>query len=202
MNHGTGYNQALGPTNYSGTPIIKNLLIEDVVLTDVCGPATLFSLAEAPIENFTLSNVTWSGTESTPGHPGPYECTGWSANRTVRGMFARGTAVGLTPPLPTDCQFLPPLPPPAYRPQPHTDLACHEGTADGHAMVAWCTTLARGPSPDEETCGKRCIANATAGGLCTSWAYNHAAKLCYMNNGHGRATPSDDTSGQLYLNHY
>ena len=35
MNHGTGYNQALGPTNYSGTPIIKNLLIKDVALTKV-----------------------------------------------------------------------------------------------------------------------------------------------------------------------
>ena len=45
-NHGTGYNQSLGPTNATGTPVIKNLLIKDVVLTDVMAPSMIFTLAE------------------------------------------------------------------------------------------------------------------------------------------------------------
>ena len=32
------------------------MLIKDVVLTETMGPAVVFSLAEAPIENFTLQN--------------------------------------------------------------------------------------------------------------------------------------------------
>ena len=55
-NHGSGYNQSLGPTNATGTPQIKNMLIKDVVLTETMGPAVVFSLAEAPIKNFTLQN--------------------------------------------------------------------------------------------------------------------------------------------------
>ena len=57
-NHGTGYNQSLGPTNASATPTIANMLIENVVLTDVAGPSAIFSLAEAPIENLTLRNIS------------------------------------------------------------------------------------------------------------------------------------------------
>ena len=45
----SGYNQSLGPTNATGTPTIKNLLIKDVLLTDVMGPATIFTLAESPV---------------------------------------------------------------------------------------------------------------------------------------------------------
>ena len=46
-----------GPTNATGTPIIKNLLIKDVVLTEVTGPGVVFTLAEAPIQNFTMVSV-------------------------------------------------------------------------------------------------------------------------------------------------
>ena len=109
-NHGTDYNQSLGPTNATGTPVIRNLLIKDVLLTDVMGTSTLFGLAEAPIENFTLVNVSWSAHK---GAQQGYECTGWNGTRQVKGMFATGRAVGLTPELPRDCAF---LGPPTARP--------------------------------------------------------------------------------------
>jgi polygalacturonase len=104
-NHGSDYNQSLGPTNATGTPVIRNLLIKDVSLTDVMGPSTLFSLAESPIQNFSLINVSWSAHKGKQGGYG-YECTGWNGTRQVKGMFATGQAVGLTPPLPRDCAFL------------------------------------------------------------------------------------------------
>eukprot|EP01045_Picozoa_sp_COSAG04_P024658 COSAG04_NODE_3110_length_3158_cov_208.366460_3_plen_196_part_00 len=43
---GSSYNQSLGPTNASGTPTIKNLLIKNVLLTEVRGPSEAFLLAE------------------------------------------------------------------------------------------------------------------------------------------------------------
>jgi hypothetical protein len=79
-NHGSGYNQALGPTNTTGTPTIKNLLIKDVTLTDVRGPSVIFTLAEAPIVNFSLQNVTWS---LAAGAKGGYQCTGWKGTKQV-----------------------------------------------------------------------------------------------------------------------
>ena len=48
-NHGSGYDQALGPTNKTGTPQIRNLLVKDVVLTDVMGPPVIFTLAEVRV---------------------------------------------------------------------------------------------------------------------------------------------------------
>lgn len=101
-NHGSDYNQTLGPTNSTGTPIIRNLLIKDVALTDVMGPASLFGLAEAPIQNFTLANISWS---THKGAKAEYECTGWNGTRQVAGMFATGRAVDLTPKLPKSCAF-------------------------------------------------------------------------------------------------
>jgi hypothetical protein len=84
--------------------VIRNLLIKDVLLTDVRGPASIFTLAESPIENFTLTNVTWSAAK---GARTGYECTGWNGTKHAVGLFAMGGAKGLTPPLPTKgCSFL------------------------------------------------------------------------------------------------
>ena len=105
MNHGSSYNQALGPTNATGTPVIKSLLIKDVVLTDVRGPSTIFSLAESPIENFSLVNVTWSAAK---GAKAGYQCTGWNGTKQVAGLFAKGSAAALAPAMPSpSCAFLP-----------------------------------------------------------------------------------------------
>ena len=106
-NHGTDYNQSLGPTNATGTPVIRNLLIKDISLIDVMGASTLFSLAESPIHNFTMINVSWSPHKGVKTEG--YECAGWNGTRQVKGvMFATGRAVELTPPLPKDCTFLGP----------------------------------------------------------------------------------------------
>lgn len=67
------------------------------------GPATIFSLAEAPIENLTLSNISWT---MHKGARGGYSCTGWNGTKQVTGLFATGQAVGVTPPL--SCAFLGP----------------------------------------------------------------------------------------------
>lgn len=105
-NHGSGYNQSLGPTNATGTPQIKNMLIKDVVLTETMGPAVVFSLAEAPIKNFTLQNISWS---MHKGVRGGYQCTGWKGTKQVTGLFATGQAIDVTPPLPAQgCGFLGP----------------------------------------------------------------------------------------------
>jgi polygalacturonase len=104
--HGTslGPEPATGPTNASGTPTIKNLLIKDVVLTECAGPSVIQTLAEAPIENLSIHNVTWS---TRRGAKGGYECTGYNGTRLVNGLFASGSAVNLVPPLPRGCQLLP-----------------------------------------------------------------------------------------------
>ena len=109
--HGTslGPEPATGPTNRTGTPTIKNLVIKDVVLTDCAGPAVIQTLAEAPIVDFLMTNVSWSVRR---GAKGGYECTGYNGTRLVSGMFATGSAVDLVPPLSRDCQFMPPPPPP------------------------------------------------------------------------------------------
>ena len=187
-NHGSGYNQSLGPTNYSGTPVIQNLHIKDVFLTDVVGTSVIFTLAEAPILNFTLSNVTWSGKKEG------YQCTGWRGTRSVGGLFATGFADNLTPPLPKSCAFLPPLPPPQCKPIKNTDLMCHDNGA------IWCTDLGRVRANDAAACCRLCTANATAGGVCNAWTFNVAYKLCYLKNGHGREHGSTDISGHIWPN--
>eukprot|EP01051_Picozoa_sp_SAG22_P014538 SAG22_NODE_1778_length_3602_cov_1.737083_2_plen_343_part_00 len=104
--HGTslGPEPATGPTNTTGTPTIKNLVIKDVVLTDCAGPSVIQTLAEAPIENFVMKNVTWS---TRKGVRGGYVCTGFDGTRLVNTMFATGSAADLVPPLSRGCQFLP-----------------------------------------------------------------------------------------------
>ena len=104
--HGTslGPEPSTGPTNKTGTPTIKNLLIKDVRLTDCAGPAVIQTLAEAPIENFVMTNVSWS---TRRGAAGGYECTGYNGTRLVTAMFATGSAVDLVPPLSRGCQFMP-----------------------------------------------------------------------------------------------
>lgn len=109
-NHGSGYNQKLGPTNLTGTPQIRNLLVKDVVLTDVMGPPVIFTLAEAPIHNLSFVNVTTSmhrGTAPAATRGGPVEdgCWGWQGTQIVNKLFATGSAVGVTPPLPRACAF-------------------------------------------------------------------------------------------------
>lgn len=106
-NHGTslGPEPTTGPTNATGTPVIENLLIKDVFLTDVAGPSEIFTLAESPIQNFTLSNVTWSARR---GAKTGYVCQGWNGTKTVNELFASGRAVNVMPALPTrECGFLP-----------------------------------------------------------------------------------------------
>ena len=82
------------------------MLIKDVVLTETMGPAVVFSLAEAPIKNFTLQNISWS---MHKGVRGGYQCTGWKGTKQVTGLFATGQAIDVTPPLPAQgCGFLGP----------------------------------------------------------------------------------------------
>jgi hypothetical protein len=71
------------------------------------GPAVIFSLAEAPIQNFTLQNISLT---MHKGVRGGYECTGWNGTKQVGGLFATGEAVAVTPPMPTagECAFLGP----------------------------------------------------------------------------------------------
>ena len=101
----------------TGIPVIRNVLTKDVTLADVMGPASLFSLAEAPIQNFTLMDgvhvATWSA------HKGVwagYERTGWNGTRWAKSTFATGRAAALSPRLPQACKFLgPPAGPWAHR---------------------------------------------------------------------------------------
>ena len=114
-NHGTGYNQSRGPTNTTGTPRIRNLLVKDVVLTDVLGPPVIFTLAEAPIQNLTFMNITTSvhrgaGQVAVAGAPAENGCWGWQGTRIVNELFATGSAVDVTPPLPRACAFAAPAP--------------------------------------------------------------------------------------------
>eukprot|EP01046_Picozoa_sp_COSAG06_P034722 COSAG06_NODE_3663_length_5054_cov_9.394722_4_plen_125_part_00 len=115
-NHGSGYNQSLGPTNASATPTISNMLVEDIALTQVLGPSEIFTLAEAPIHNLTFKNVTWTSKRSIEEERGGgggggagYICEGWEGKAIVQGhLFATGHSDGLTPPLPVGCSFLGP----------------------------------------------------------------------------------------------
>ena len=104
-NHGSSYDQRLGPTNSTATPTIRNLAIRDVHLTDVRGPGVIFTLAEAPIENFSMHNVTWAPAR---GVRAGYACTGWRGTEQVTGLFATGEAVDVNPPLNISrgCEFL------------------------------------------------------------------------------------------------
>lgn len=62
------------------------------------------TLAEAPIQNFTMENVTWSG----PGtKKGAYQCTGLNGTKAVTGLFATGKATNVYPPLPSSCTLAP-----------------------------------------------------------------------------------------------
>lgn len=110
-NHGTGYDQTKGPTNATGTPQIRNLLVKDVVLTDVMAPPQIFTLAEAPIQNFTLANVSWTMHRAAADvdHGPTYNgCWSWQGTKIVNQLFATGSAVDVTPPLPRGCSFMSP----------------------------------------------------------------------------------------------
>ena len=151
-NHGSGYNQALGPTNKSATPTISNMMVEDVALTEVAGPSQIFTLYEAPIQNFTMRNVSWTrrktfsefmpnegagvGSSSDPA-PLPcsstadYCCGGWRGRKIVKGLFATGSATAMAPPLPRDCAFLPSTPQSSLVP-PKPPFCIVNNTGSGH----------------------------------------------------------------------
>ena len=127
-NHGSGYNQLLGPTNRSATPTIANMLISDVALTEVAGPSQIFTLFEAPIQNLTIRNVSWTwrkdssqlrssadaaGARSSSdpaalpcAASADYCCGGWEGRKIVKGLFATGSATAIAPPLPRECSFI------------------------------------------------------------------------------------------------
>jgi polygalacturonase len=114
-NHGSGYNQSLGPTNATATPTISNMLVENVALTNVLGPSEIFTLFEAPIDNLTLRNCSWTHRATLSGDnlhelggggPAEYLCTGWNGTRIVNGLFATGSSTDVSPPLPRDCSFM------------------------------------------------------------------------------------------------
>eukprot|EP01045_Picozoa_sp_COSAG04_P024659 COSAG04_NODE_3110_length_3158_cov_208.366460_4_plen_355_part_00 len=78
---------------------------------------------QAPIENLTLTNVSWTPAAHTAkyrdggfecdGPSGTYECwgayvcSGWKGDKVESGLFATGTAADVSPPLPRNCSFLP-----------------------------------------------------------------------------------------------
>ena len=75
-------------------------------MTDTYGPSEIFTLAESPIQNFTLKNVTWSAKKGAK--KGEYICQGWTGKKAVNALFASGSATDVLPPLPTHgCGFLP-----------------------------------------------------------------------------------------------
>ena len=108
------------------------MLVEDVALTEVAGPSQIFTLYEAPIQNLTLRNVSWTRRKSfselmpsdgagvgSSSDPAPlpcssttdYCCGGWRGHKIVKDrLFATGSATAMAPPLPRDCAFLPPTP--------------------------------------------------------------------------------------------
>merc|ERR1711908_153356 len=45
------------PTNASATPVIRDLTVKNVVMSTV-GPSLIYTLAESPIQNLVLSNIT------------------------------------------------------------------------------------------------------------------------------------------------
>ena len=97
---------------------MTNMLVENVALTQVLGPSKIFSLFEAPIQNLTIRNVSWThraslsdGIYGAENGGANYVCEGWNGTKIVEGLFATGSSVDLSPPLPRDCIFLGPTSP-------------------------------------------------------------------------------------------
>ena len=126
--HG-GSASANPPTNASATPTIRNMAVINIDLT-VLGPSMINTLAEAPIQNLTLRNITLrsarrSDQDQDQGGSSAgvgWACQGQQGTREVPGrVFASGTIEDVTPGLGA-CSFAPtpptpPPPPPAPAPR-------------------------------------------------------------------------------------
>ena len=142
-------------TNASATPRIKNMVVQNVHLTNTAGTSMIASLAEAPIENLTMRNITTSG---------GWSCTGYDGTKVVSKTFATGVVEGVNPPM-GRCSYVPPPPPtppvtcrvkqvrgcyndtgvtllPVSRPQHHDNLTrencaalCYSASASAHSST-------------------------------------------------------------------
>jgi polygalacturonase len=84
------------PTNASATPVIRNLTVKNVVLSAL-GPSLIATLAESPIENLVLSNITL-----TPARHGAkvyWQCPAAEGTKQVNKLFATGKVENVSPPL-------------------------------------------------------------------------------------------------------
>jgi hypothetical protein len=114
-------------------------------------------------------------------------------------------------------------PPPTCNLMPGRDLFCHNSTRGGvgprgHYAV-WCDDLVQIPCKGPPACDScsalhgchaLCVKNASAGGPCRAWSYNHQHQLCFLKglpdfpanstyqHKAGRPQPSADTSGYLW----
>ena len=104
--HG-GSASANPPTNATATPRIRNMAVVNMALS-VMGPSVINTLAEAPIENLTLRNITLTAAHS--GARTGWTCAGQDGTKEVGKIFATGTIEAVSPPL-GRCSFIPPPPP-------------------------------------------------------------------------------------------
>jgi len=97
------------PTNATATPVIRNMIVKNVVLS-ATGGSSISTLAESPIENLILSNITI--TPATRGAKIGWQCFGKEGIRSVNKVFATGEARNVKPslghciyPRPSDSMF-------------------------------------------------------------------------------------------------
>merc|ERR1712146_713391 len=87
-------------TNMSAIPKIRNMVLSNWVMTTV-GALAFWTIAESPIENLTMRNITLTAAEPHSG----WACYGYSGNKMIGShVYASGTVDQVTPPL-GHCNF-------------------------------------------------------------------------------------------------
>eukprot|EP01052_Picozoa_sp_SAG31_P042799 SAG31_NODE_6914_length_1851_cov_1.595890_1_plen_264_part_10 len=166
------------PTNATATPQIVNLAVIDVDLS-VLGPSVMDTLAEAPIVNLTLRNITLRSVRGglplkPPAHDGPlldstggasgpvaawnvgvpgWVCKGQDGTKEVSKVFASGTIEAVSPPLGGGCNFAPvPAPVPNRNCTAKAVLGCfNDSSATMHQAAGWTVPLGASTIHDRVT---------------------------------------------------
>jgi len=87
-------------TNMSATPKIRNMVLSNWVMTTV-GPGIFNTIAESPIENLVMRNITLTAAERGTG----WGCRGYSGQKMIGShLYANGTIEQVSPPL-GHCSF-------------------------------------------------------------------------------------------------
>lgn len=90
-------------TNMSATPKIRNMVLSNWAMTTV-GPLAIDTIAESPIRNLTMRNITLAAAERGTG----WVCHGYSGQKMVGShVYASGTIEQVNPPL-GPCSFASP----------------------------------------------------------------------------------------------